>query len=334
MESLPKGVQRVRKRLADGSEAVYFYWRATGARLPPPSDPDFSAALEAAKQPVAHESPMGTFGALLAAYRRGPSYRALKPNTAKAYDRALEKVRGWAPLRVENIKRADVLSVRDAMAIHAPMAANQLVMVLANVFAFAVDRGMREFNPCRDIRRLKGGEHQRWPETAIQYALTHFPEDFRRAVVLALYTGQREGDCIGMTWAQYDGAGIQVKQGKTGASLWIPAHRILKKELNSWKAGARDSVTILTNSLGRPWRTGAFATQFCELVHQHDALKGLVFHGLRKSAAARLAESGCSEREIMAITGHKSSQMVDHYVKQADQKTRAIAAIKRLEDHR
>jgi integrase len=43
-----------------------------------------------------------------------------------------------------------------------------------------------------------------------------------------------------------------------------------------------------------------------------------------------LAEAGCSEREIMAITGHQTSQMVDHYVKAANQKNMAKAAIEKL----
>ena len=55
-----------------------------------------------------------------------------------------------------------------------------------------------------------------------------------------------------------------------------------------------------------------------------------VFHGLRKTAAVNLAEAGCSEREIMAITGHQTAQMVDHYVKAASQKNMAKTAIEKL----
>ena len=328
---LPKGVVKHVKRRADGSAATYYYYQPSNIRLPPPDDPEFKAALDAAMRPINNNSPVGTFGALVQTYRRSPGYRDLQPNTIKAYDRALYRVKGWESLKVEAVKRADILAVRDALALSAPQAANQLVQVLSCVFDFAVDRGMREYSPCLKIRRIKGGSHKRWPEAAIQYAMTNFPEHFRRAVVLALFTGQREGDCLQMTWAQYDGSGIEVRQQKTGASLWIPAHKALRAELGRWD---RSTTTILTNASGRPWRRGSFGTMFCNLIHAHPEMDGLVFHGLRKAAAARLAEAGCPEREIMAITGHKSAAMVDLYTKEASQKVRAIAAIKKLEDYR
>jgi integrase len=42
-------------------------------------------------------------------------------------------------------------------------------------------------------------------------------------------------------------------------------------------------------------------------------------HGLRKAACRRLAEHGCSEREIMAISGHATSKEIARYTKAADQ---------------
>ena len=40
-----------------------------------------------------------------------------------------------------------------------------------------------------------------------------------------------------------------------------------------------------------------------------------------------LAELGCSEKQIAAITGHKTSAMVSLYTREADQKKLADAAI-------
>lgn len=42
-------------------------------------------------------------------------------------------------------------------------------------------------------------------------------------------------------------------------------------------------------------------------------------HGLRKAAARRLAEAGCTDRQIMAITGHKTTQEVGRYTRSAEQ---------------
>ena len=59
-----------------------------------------------------------------------------------------------------------------------------------------------------------------------------------------------------------------------------------------------------------------------------------VTHGLRKAAARRLAEAGCSANEIAAITRHATLAEVSRYTKAADQKRLAKAAIGRLERSR
>lgn len=52
-------------------------------------------------------------------------------------------------------------------------------------------------------------------------------------------------------------------------------------------------------------------------------------HGLRKAAARRLAEAGCSASEIASITGHKTLAEVERYTRAADQEHLARQAIQR-----
>ncbi len=56
-----------------------------------------------------------------------------------------------------------------------------------------------------------------------------------------------------------------------------------------------------------------------------------MFHGLRKAAASKLAEAGCSTKEIAAITGHLTLQMVELYTREAEQKKLAKRAMRRFE---
>ena len=42
-------------------------------------------------------------------------------------------------------------------------------------------------------------------------------------------------------------------------------------------------------------------------------------HGLRKAAARRLAEAGCTANEIAAVTGHKTLAEVERYTRAVDQ---------------
>ena len=50
-------------------------------------------------------------------------------------------------------------------------------------------------------------------------------------------------------------------------------------------------------------------------------------HGLRKAAARRLAEAGCTAHEIGAITGHISLSELVRYTRAADQRRLAEAAL-------
>ena len=52
-------------------------------------------------------------------------------------------------------------------------------------------------------------------------------------------------------------------------------------------------------------------------------------HGIRKAAARRLAECGCTALEIASITGHKSLSEVERYTREASQKKLSKSAIRK-----
>jgi integrase len=148
------------------------------------------------------------------------------------------------------------------------------------------------------------------------------------ALKLGLYTGQREGDCLAMSWHDYDGEQIYVVQSKTGTKLWIPIHSTLREALD---AEERVSPIILTTTTGKPYTGSNFRHHFGKAM-KAAGLMGLTFHGLRYTAAARLAEVGCSNKEIASVTGHKSLGMIEKYSREADQKRLSGAAILRWEN--
>jgi integrase/recombinase XerD len=53
-------------------------------------------------------------------------------------------------------------------------------------------------------------------------------------------------------------------------------------------------------------------------------------HGLRKAAAARLAERGATAHEIMAMTGHRSLEEVERHTRAARQGNLADAAMSKF----
>jgi integrase len=65
---------------------------------------------------------------------------------------------------------------------------------------------------------------------------------------------------------------------------------------------------------GKPFSVAGFGNWFRDRCDE-AGLPQCSSHGLRKLAATRLAQVGCSEREIMAVTGHKSVSEVSRYMK-------------------
>jgi integrase len=77
-------------------------------------------------------------------------------------------------------------------------------------------------------------------------------------------------------------------------------------------------LTFLTNQFGRSFTAVDMS-----------GLRHCSAHGLRKTAARRLAEAGCPAHEIAAITGHASLKEIEHYTKAVDQQKLAASAMEK-----
>src|SRR5205814_1675625 len=88
--------------------------------------------------------------------------------------------------------------------------------------------------------------------------------------------------------------------------------------------------TILQTAFGRPFTSNGFGNFMADKIARAGLPDRCVTHGLRKAAARRLAEAGCSANEIAAITGHATLQEVSRYTKAAEQRKLALAAMRRL----
>ena len=273
----------------------------------------------------------GTLAALIEHYKGAPEFRNLADKTRKDYSRYLEMLaERFGDLKVATMPREFVFALRDRYA-DTPRTANYVISVLRRLMNFAVDRGWRTDNPVLRPRLLKTGPgHKIWTAEAEEKFRAVAPPEMVLAMDLAIYTGQREGDILRMTWQQYDGTTVEVVQSKTKAKVWIPIHRDLKARLD---ALTKSSIFILTTRTGRPFKADHFRHQWRKAILD-AGLDGHTFHGLRHTAADRLAEAGCSDREIMAITGHRTHAMVSRYLQGADQKNKARAAITKLERRR
>jgi integrase len=154
------------------------------------------------------------------------------------------------------------------------------------------------------------------------------PQTLQRALVLALESGQRQGDLLVLPWSAFDGTWIRLRQSKTGRKVNVPVTRSLRAVLD---ASPRTSPVILTNAHGLPWRPNAFRKAWAT-ASREAGLVDLTFHDLRGTAVTRLSEAECTPQEIATITGHSLRDVgaiMDKYSARTD--TIAIAAIAKLE---
>lgn len=335
---LPEGVHAYRSR-----GKLYHYWRPgrgtereaelrpTWRRLPDdPTSVAFWKALEAAQTP--QEGPQGKMAGMIAAYQGSPHYANLAAATRREYDRYLKHFgAALGNTDPDSLAPAEVAAIRDGLG-NAPAAANAMVRAIAALYAWGRERGFAKSNPAADISKLKIGEHRAWPAWAWDL-VPYLRTELRLACNLALYTGQRLGDVLAMHMGQIRDGIVTVRQSKTGKTMRIPLHRELTPLIEECRS--RGALYLVSRPDGSQFTVDQFHAMWSREMVKADVKRiraeGYVFHGLRKSATVKLAEAGCTEKQIAAVTG-QSLAMVAHYSKEADQLKLAQEAIRRVEN--
>jgi site-specific recombinase XerD len=88
---------------------------------------------------------------------------------------------------------------------------------------------------------------------------------------------------------------------------------------------------VLVTASGKPFSPAGFGNWFRQVCDEAGLPGKCAAHGLRKAAARRLAEAGCTAHQIMSITGHKTLREVTRYTESADRRGLAVAAMSKLE---
>jgi integrase len=320
------GKIRVRFR-RKGQEPYYFKAKSWTSEFMA----EYQACLDRAAAPAltigAARSKPGTVSALIAAYYASPEFLGLSETSRATYRGIIERFRAeHGDKRVVTIERQHVKAIIGKKA-STPAAANNLLDRLKGLMAFAVDIGMRKDNPTAGLRgfKLKSDGFHTWTEAEIAAFEKRHPvgTKARLAMALMLYTGQRRSDAVTMGRQHVSNGRISVRQQKTAARLQVPLHPELVAILDATPA---TNLTFLVTEYGKPFTAAGFGNWFRDRCDE-AGLPQCSAHGLRKAASRRLAEAGCSNQQIKAITGHKTDKEVARYTADADQVRLADQAI-------
>jgi integrase len=288
--------------------------------------PAYALALEGAHARAAAPSPEigaartlpGSINALIVSYYR-LVFPTLAASTQAMRRGILERFRekhGDKPVdKLEPRHVADFVAAKAAT----PDAANTLRKILRHLLEHAVAINMINNNPVLGVARLKttGSGHHTWTDGEIAAYRAHWPlgTQQRLAMELALELTTRRSDVVRIGPQHVRGDKLDVRHSKNATENLIPITDELRAAI---EACPTKQLTFLHTRSGAPRSPKALGGDFRSWCDAAGLPKHCSLHGLRKGGARRLAESGATAHEIMAITGHKTLSEVQRYTVAAE----------------
>lgn len=223
---------------------------------------------------------------------------------------------------------------------------NNYHKMISSIFNKGVKWKLTNSNPAEDVdapRVIKKEAHCLNDEQVQQLlnALDKVPIKYKTAVILAVSTGLRRGEILGLEWDDINfdkctvrvnksnsyvpGKGTFTKQPKTASSnrdITIPKEVVgVLKEYKNWQneeiAQAKDiwvnSGKLFTQWNGAPMHADTLSAWFHKFLKENN-LPALPFHGLRHTCASILGSHGLEIAAISKRLGHsRTSTTLDIY---------------------
>lgn len=300
------------------------------------------ARLDAIYKPYAIRA--GTIIALIDAYKaKAAHWKSLRDRTRTDYERVFDYLAPTYSWPLSTLTPPAIAGARDAARDkHGFKFANQLLVTLRVLFAFAVEYGHMTSNPAADIgpvsrpKDLPDANRPWAPDEAIE--LLKAPIYLAAPIAMAAYLGLREGDILKMSRTAVADRLLSITTSKTRRTLELPVCDDLWSILmryQSWRAALlverqkkaprlviEDlAVTMFVNSRGKPWTADGFRTSWGKwrdsLVEGEKIGPGITFHGARHTVATILAECGFEGQQVKHLLGHGSETITEHYSRRA-----------------
>jgi integrase len=265
------------------------------------------------------------FTDLLDTYLASPEWGNLAPRTRQVWRHIVERIRArWgttpAALWSEPKQLRDVIAWRNAFS-HQPRTADHQITVLHHVLNWARLHGEVSLNIAANIPRIyKNGMRAEiiWHDEEIARFCAAAPIQIADGMRLAVLTGLRRADLVGLTWSEIEPLKIKrvtEKSRRRRKRAIIPMTPGLRELLDELAIRSRqpDVETVLVNSRGQSWSADGFSHGFNEVrdaldIRHIDGRKKHL-HDVRGTYATRLVLLGLSDQEIGDILGWSAQQV-------------------------
>jgi integrase len=316
-----------------------------------PYSTEFMDALAATKAlptspvkiaPGMSRSRAGSINALIARYKASAAFLKNRLNSQTQNRRILDQLgAAFGELLIAKFERRHAKDLLDSRA-STPTVAKRLLTILRALVVEALDLGWIKTDPLVGLKvELPQSEGiLDWKEEEVAHFRANYPLGTmeRLALELLLNFAARREDVIRVGRGHVKNGELSYTQIKTNAALTIP---LLPTTLEAIAAMGPNGhlIYLLNETTGRPFTDEVFGKWFAKrcrrigLDRMSKTGKKLSAHGLRKAACVALAEAGCNDQHIMAISGHKSIKEVQRYTKGVRQKLMARQAMTLLQAH-
>ena len=272
----------------------------------------------------------GTFDWLIHQYFNSQKFRNLSPTTQADKKSVLLRFAEIAgPLPFSDYRQDDV-ERSQAKRATTPGAADKLVKYLRALFNWAIKKKFATHNPAVGVELINTdseGWHT-WTQSEIQsYRDRHsIGTKPRLAFEIYIYTGVRKSDAVklgrqheatidGEEWLSF----VQTKNSrKNPKRIEIPLLPQLREIIDQSPTG---DLTYLVTRYGRAFTANGFGNKFREWCDA-AGLYHCSAHGIRKAAAAILAEEGATASQLKAVFGWAKLETAETYVRKADTRRR------------
>jgi len=227
-----RGVFATYKTLSDRSRKTYWYHRATGRRLKgEPGSPEFIADLARAEEFMKSRRSGDNFIGLVRAYTLSIEFeQKLAAATQREYRRMLTKAElkfGTMPIPVLEDPRIirDFLEWREAIArASGEREADNRLSAISAMLTWAKEHGRVTQNHLKGFRRLYHADRSEkiWLPEHIEAFMKVAPIEMQRALIIAVHSGQRQGDILRLPWSAYDGLSLQSARARAVARALKP----------------------------------------------------------------------------------------------------------------
>lgn len=196
--------------------------------------------------------------------------------------------------------------------------ASHVVKVLRKVFNVGFRHGKVVANPFSNMQ-IPGLEPRKvlWEADQVFHVIKTADEmgypSLGTLILLTYDLCARPGDMRQLRWDNYKDGLFEYVQEKTGTEMAVPASPRLIERLE--RTTKRQDYIGICETTAMPYSKDLLVKYFARVRKHSGVPTHLQLRDLRRTGATEMAENGCTEDELRAVTGHQSREILATYVR-------------------